>query len=138
MGQESGSSAENETCRGITMSQYCERYENKRRQNIETKDKQLLKQLTVNTLFCEFCYRPFLKDKVHEELTTPYVALLDYISAIIFVIFPIAWIPLILLFSILAAKDWISRKCKDNKDETENYKYTDFDKEYVPDQFQEK
>ena len=95
-----------------------------------------MKQLTANTLFCEFCYRPFLKERVRDELATPYMALLDYISAIIFVIFPVVWIPLIVLFLILAGIDYIRYKfMDDSNDDIKNYKYTDFDKEYFANQF---
>lgn len=119
-----------ETYRGITMTEYLERYERKRKQKIEPKDKQLLKRLTPNTLFCEYCYRPFLRDDVKKELTTSYIALLDLVSAIMFVIFPVAWIPLIILFFILAVIDYIFGSFEqDSNDENQYYKYTDFDKE---------
>ena len=39
-----------------------------------------------------------IEENIENELTTPYVALLDYVSAILFVAIPIAWIPLIILF----------------------------------------
>ena len=57
-----------DTCKGITMSQYCEIFERKRKQKIEMGDNRLLKQLTTDTLFCEYCYRPYLiKDEKHIE-----------------------------------------------------------------------
>ena len=93
--------------------------------------------LTTDTLFCEYCYRPFLKDDVKNELTTPYIALLDYTSAILFVIFPVVRIPLILLFGLLALIDYIFYKFdEDSSDDTKNYRHTDFDKEYFANQFQ--
>eukprot|EP01084_Bolivina_argentea_P247890 414684_1 len=50
------------------MSQYCERYEQKKKHNIEKEDKKLLKQLTTNVLFCPYCYMPYLKDKINKQL----------------------------------------------------------------------
>eukprot|EP01084_Bolivina_argentea_P005108 9653_1 len=124
-----------ETYNGITMSQYLERYENKQRQKIETQDKQLLKQLTANTLFCEYCYTPFEKNKVYKELTTAYAALLDYISALMFVIIPVAYIPMLLLFGCLSLVYYCLDKLDDSKDKKKSYKHTDFDKEYFANQF---
>ena len=126
-------SAGSQTFKGFTMSQYCERFETKHRQKIEIKDKQLLKQLTANTLFCEFCYRPFLKDKaVEEELTTPYVALLDYISAITFVLIPIAWLPLIVLFTIFSFIDYIRKGSKRVQSIRKTRTAKQYDSEYIP------
>ena len=118
-----------ETYRGITMNVYLERYEIGKRQQIEKKDKKLLKQLATNTLFCEYCYRPFLKGKVKDELVTPYEALIDLISALLFIVIPVAWIPLVLIFTCLAAKDFLFATFKDNDHRNENYKHADFDKE---------
>ena len=67
--------ADNETYRGITISEYCQRYEKKRKQKIEAKDKQLLKQLAPSTLFCTWCFRPFVVENVYDELTTPYLGM---------------------------------------------------------------
>ena len=126
----------------VNRSQYIERYEQKRRQRIESKDKQLLKQLTSNTRFCKYCYQPFSCDDEHirRELTTPYMALLDLMSAIIFVIIPIIWIPLILLFCILAGWDYcVGRANGDGRDdEMKNYSDKEFDKEYFAAQFKRK
>eukprot|EP01083_Nonionella_stella_P141583 436629_1 len=128
-----------ETPKGITMSKYCELYETNRKHKIELKDKQLLKRLTRNkVLFCEFCYRPILvssNKKTLSQLTTPYVALLDYTSAILFII--VAWIPLLLVFFILSVPVWLFHCCcKDDDGEAKKYDhtYTDFDNEYFPDQ----
>ena len=73
-------------------------------------------------------FRPFLKHQVDEQLTTPYVALLDILSAITFVIIPIAWLPLILLFAVLAVFDRIlSRYEAVYYSQMGEYKGTDFD-----------
>ena len=93
--------------KGVTISNYFDKYETKRRQKLQLKSRQLLKQLTKNTLFCEHCYRPFLKERCQQELTTSYIAMLDLISAIVFVVVPIIWFPLILLFFCFWAKDKI-------------------------------
>eukprot|EP01083_Nonionella_stella_P109163 318001_1 len=119
-----------QTTQGITMSTYLERYEIKLRQKVESHDKQLLKRLTANTLFCEHCFRPFLKDNVTQQLSTPFMGSLDFISAIVFVIlFPVTWFPLIIVFSVLTAKDWVMEIFDVDDEENENYIYSDFDKE---------
>ena len=113
------------------MSEYCERYEIKTRHKTDIKDKKLLKQLTSNTLFCQHCYKPFLKQNIKNELTTPYMALIDLISAVTFVIIPIAWITLILLFSILSFKDYIFAPLTKQSEQHQNYAYNDFDREIL-------
>eukprot|EP01084_Bolivina_argentea_P022070 40994_1 len=92
---------------GFEMSEYCRRYEDVRRQKIRSKDKKLLKQLSPDTLFCKYCVRPYSKanSNFKDELTTPFIGLLDIISAITFIILPIAWIPIILLFAIFAFQE---------------------------------
>ena len=65
--------------------------------------------------------------------STPHVALLDYVSAITFVLVPIAWIPLILLFGFLAICDELYRCCKKTDHEGfEKFRHTDFEQEYSP------
>ena len=124
--------ADNETYRGITISEYCQRYEKKRKQKIEAKDKQLLKQLAPSTLFCEWCFRPFVEENVYDELTTPYLAALDYISAVLFVAVPIVWIPLILLFTFAAFMEWLLSQCGGSRKRDDDvYHAGDFDKEVL-------
>ena len=114
------------------MSQYIERYEQKRRLRINSNNQQLLKQLSSNTLFCKYCFQPFPKyDHIKTVLTTPYEALLDLISAVTFVVIPIIWIPLILLFAILAVFEYFAQSVKKKNDETEYYSHSQFDKEFV-------
>mmetsp|Transcript_24909 Transcript_24909/g.39565 ORF Transcript_24909/g.39565 Transcript_24909/m.39565 type:complete len:121 (-) Transcript_24909:149-511(-) len=117
------------------MAQYFDQYEAIAKTKIELKDAQLLKRLTTDTLFCEYCYRPFSKTDIHRELTTPYIALLDYISAITFVVIPVAWLPLVVIFSVLTVKDNIAKCFRSDGDHEREYKHTDFDKEFVPNQF---
>ena len=53
------------TILGFTMAQLVDQYPS----NMDPKDIQCLKKLTTNTLFCKFCYRPFLQNKVMDETT---------------------------------------------------------------------
>ena len=96
-----------------------------------------MKQLTsTETLFCEFCNRPVPSSRKHlnKELTTPYAALLDCVSALLFVLLPIAWIPLLIILSLLAALDGI-KICFDDEHTKKRFKPKDFDREYFPNQF---
>ena len=122
--------------RAITMSQLMTEFE-KYGDKFDTNDQALLKQLTsTETLFCEFCNRPISSSRQHlnKELTTPYAALLDCISALLFVLLPIAWIPLLMVLSILAIIDAI-KFCFDDQHQNKRYKPKDFDREYFPNQF---
>ena len=98
---------------------------------VEANDRQLLKQLTTTTLFCPHCYRPFLEKVGNEDvgdLSTAYAAMMDYLSAIMFVLVPLAWIPLILLFAVMALKEWISDLFSAD-DDGRKQDHTDFDRE---------
>eukprot|EP01084_Bolivina_argentea_P247463 414012_1 len=124
------------TIAGLTMEQYFGKYEKKRRQKLKSDVKTIFKQLTTNVLFCECCYRSFSKDNIRNELTTPYIALLDIVSAITFVLIPIAWIPLILIFSIFALKDAFFGNTDNNSDDDdESFAKEDFDSEYFPERY---
>lgn len=59
----------------------------------------------------------------------PYAALLDFLSAMTFVIIPVAWFPLIILFGILAFIHWISDLFKDDQYAKAGYEGKDYDKE---------
>jgi len=123
---------------GITMREYFEKYERWRRMKVEAKDGRLLNQLTTTTLFCPHCYRPFLESVGEDEslkrrlLCTAYQSMLDYISAIMFVVIPVAWIPLIVLFAFLALKDWLLAVMNTDRDSGRQQSAADFDREYVP------
>eukprot|EP01084_Bolivina_argentea_P276442 471691_1 len=125
------------TITGLSMEQYFKRYEKHRRQKLKTSVKRVMKQLATDTLFCECCYRSFSKDNIRNELTTPYIALLDIVSAISFVIFPVAWIPLIAIFSIFALKDaFFGGDIIDfDDDDDDHYSQADFDSEYFPQRY---
>jgi len=120
--------------RGITMSRYLDRFERKRGQKIDHADKQLLKQLSTNTLFCKFCCRPFLKENAKKELTTAYTAYMDLISAFLFLF--VLWIPMTICFFVVASVTWFLKLFEgtDAGDKEEDYKATDYDKEYLPNQ----
>ena len=110
----------------------------KEKQQINPADKVLLKQLTTNALFCANCFKPFLKtpeEKVTQELVTPFIALLDLLSAICFVIIPIAWIPLIIVFALIALKDLLFDLIIGSNNDDDEYRCRDFDREYFPHQF---
>eukprot|EP01083_Nonionella_stella_P015191 42501_1 len=47
------------SCNGITLNQYAEEYELRYHFALDPQDTVLLKHLTVDTLFCKYCYRPF-------------------------------------------------------------------------------
>ena len=76
------------------------------------------------------------------DIVFPYVALIDYISAITFIF--TLWIPSLFIIAILTFLYWIKDLCcgdltgsKKHNDNfaRKNYKHTDFDEEYLPDQF---
>merc|ERR1711971_846363 len=117
----------------ITMSTYFERYERERRQKIEAYDRRLLMGLTGNILFCEHCFRPFLVTKRKKELISAFGAMMDYVSAILFVVVPVAWILLALLFLVI----WLFQKVKglfygENAAATDSEGSTDYNKQYIP------
>ena len=124
-----------QTYEGLTMSEYCEKYEQSRHQKIEAKYRELLKRLTPSVLFCKFCHRPFTEDDIEYELTTPYMALLDYISALVFVSSIVVWLALILLIGVLAIVEIVWIICRAPKKRRDTYKPSDFDKEYFSGQF---
>ena len=118
-----------ERVKGITMSKYCHRFERNSGQKIEHKDKQLLKQLSTNTLFCQYCCRPFLKENVSRELTTAYTGFLDLISVILFLI--VLWIPMTICLFAVALVTWFAGLFEGTNggDGEDEYKASDYDKE---------
>ena len=65
------------------------------------------------------------------------LAALDYVSAVLFVAVPIVWIPLIIFFTITAFFQWLLSQCSGSRRGHDSYHYTDFDKEYFANQFQQ-
>ena len=86
--------------------------------------------LTGHILFCKHCYRPFLVEEGRKELISAYSAMQDYVSAILFVVIPIAWIPLFILFVALMLKQRIMELFYGDNSKSEGQ--GDFDKQYVP------
>ena len=120
---------------GITMSTYFGIYEEHKKSSITRQDRITLTRLTSKTLFCSKCYQAFLisdPEELEKELVTPIVPLLDFVSSITFVIFPIAWIPLIIITGIGALKDriflWFDHSDRTN----ERYSNQDYDRNYFP------
>eukprot|EP01084_Bolivina_argentea_P155700 271335_1 len=116
---------------GKNMTQYMEEYE-QNGHKIGSEDKSLMKMLTTESLFCSKCFKPFEKNKIDQQLVYPFAALLDFLSAFIFVFFPVAWFPLVLIFSLFTLKDKLFKWFQD----AEEVKYTNqnFDAEYFPKQ----
>merc|ERR1712228_693807 len=86
---------------------------------INHNDRAKLTRLTSNTLFCRSCFAPIHEEKYNDELTSPFVALTDIISALLL---PIALIPLLFILPILIMYEifyrWAHDEYKKNKDET--------------------
>ena len=57
----------------------------------------------------------------------PYRAFLDLVSGLIFVLVPIAYIPLVMIYSILALGDKIMSYFENDFDERKYYGNSDFD-----------
>eukprot|EP01083_Nonionella_stella_P151333 483394_1 len=93
--------------RGISIKQYIERFETKRRTTLHQEDKILLKHLTVDTLFCDRCYQPYLEKDVKAVLLPPFRILLEFVSCIVFLL--TAWLPLVIFFSLM----WLWECCVD-------------------------
>ena len=72
------------TVRGITMKEYIQKYEHVNKTKLHIADTVLLKHLTVDTLFCRYCYQPFLEHQVDKSLLTPFRVLVEIISCIMF------------------------------------------------------
>eukprot|EP01084_Bolivina_argentea_P150325 262530_1 len=121
------------TIMGINMLNYLDRYEKTQKYKVETNDKKLLKALTKDTLFCECCFKPFLQEHYRDELASPFTALLDILSAIMFVVFPISLIPLLILFGVMALVDYAfdSLKISDNDEDDQIYEIADWNNEHI-------
>merc|ERR1719242_1755859 len=80
------------------MAEYMRKYEEKNLVKINHHDRTKLTRLTSNTLFCRSCFAPINENNYEDELTSPFVALTDIISALLL---PIALSPLLLILPIL-------------------------------------
>eukprot|EP01083_Nonionella_stella_P192948 712974_1 len=89
----------------------------------------LLKHLAVDTLFCKYCYRPFdpkNQYNLQDVLLTPFWALSEIISIYLFPF--TVWIPLILVYCVLAAAQKCTQCIKDDESEAPNV--PDYDRQY--------
>lgn len=86
-------------------------------------------RLSTNTLFCEYCSRPFLKEEVRKELTTAFTGFRDLISAILFLL--VLWLPMTVCLFAAALATKVARlfKAVARADNEEEYDASDFDKE---------
>ena len=132
LGDSSGKN-ETTTVRGITMKEYISKFEKVQKTKLHLDDTILLKHLTVDTLFCNYCYQPFLEHQVDKILLTPFRVLLDLLSCIVFLF--TAWIPLLIFFTIMSIFQYLFECCADNvksKKSNQGNKYIEFDREYYP------
>ena len=119
----------------VTMSTYVSLYEDKRNRSISRQDRDALNKLTSNILFCQHCFQSFLnrdEDELEEQLVTPIVPLLDFVSTITFVLIPIAWIPLLIIAGFAALKDSIFQWFDHSDYINEGYLNRDYDQNYFP------
>ena len=110
---------------GITLNEYAELYEKYHQFNLDQADIVLLKHLTVDSLFCRFCYRPFDPKNLNQVLLTPFWALSEIISIYAF---PwILWLPLCIIYGLLTLME-VVQDCLDQEHELEEV--DDYDRQY--------
>eukprot|EP01084_Bolivina_argentea_P087837 158604_1 len=90
---------------GITIQEYFSTYEQHRKKTLTKSDKNLLKYLAADTLFCEHCFEPFNAKNIRQDLITPFWALYDICSCFFFCI--LIWIPSLLCIGYLAIQEYI-------------------------------
>eukprot|EP01083_Nonionella_stella_P040725 110414_1 len=112
---------------GITLNQYAEIYEKYFKFNLDPADIVLLKHLTVNSLFCKYCYRPFDPKSVNHELLTPFWALSEIASIYAF---PwILWLPLCLIYGALTLIELVTN-CLNEERQIQDVDVDDYDRQY--------
>ena len=110
---------------GITLNEYAELYEKYHQFNLDQADIVLLKHLTVDSLFCKVCYRPFDPKSLDQVLLTPFWALSEIISIYSF---PwLLWLPLCIIYGTLTLMELI-QNCLNNEPELEEVE--DYDRQY--------
>jgi len=102
------------------MNQYFEIYEKQRKTKLDAMDKNLLKHLTVNTLFCQYCFRPFDKEHIEQQMITPFGAMADIVSCYCFLVI---WLFLVPIGGFAALLTVCSNSCSD--DLTSSFSSTD-------------
>lgn len=103
------------TCNGITLNQYAEEYEKYHKFALDPQDTVLLKHLTVDTLFCKHCFRPFDPKHVENSLLTPFWALSEVLSILLFPF--TVWLPLLLVYFMVMFFEWIGSCFDDDVDD---------------------
>ena len=85
------------------MTEYFDRFEEDNGTNIHHRDRALLTSLTRNTLFCKSCFLPVHEKHYQRDLTSPFVALLDFLSTLLF---PLALLPMLFILPVLMAYEY--------------------------------
>ena len=101
------------SCHGYTLNEYAKIFEEYHKYPLDLQDTLLSKQLTVNTIFCKQCYKPFDQININNNLLTPFWALTEIISIYLFII--ILWLPLIIIYTFLTIFQFIKNKIKNIK-----------------------
>lgn len=122
-----------QTVKGITMKEYIDELE-KHESNIDIEDKNLLKRLTTDTLFCEHCFQPFIPGNIDSVMVSPFRVTLEIVSYVLFIFIP--YPVLIVVFVFLAMIDgctsYMYATFGSKKTHSENeVAYDDYDREYA-------
>eukprot|EP01084_Bolivina_argentea_P175506 303912_1 len=114
------------------MSTYFDNHEKAIKRSIIRSDRIMLHKLTSQTLFCPHCYQPFLinDQMIQKQLVSPFAPLFDYISAIIFLAVPIAWIPLLIISLIGTILQYLNNWFTEGDRINEDYSNIDYDQNY--------
>ena len=118
-----GTSRETKFCHavdGIRMAEYMERYEDANLTKIHHRDRAKLTQLTSNTLFCRYCFQPIHEKHYVNQLTSPFMALTDLLSA---VVLPIGLIPLVFILPILMIYEGVVHWARDDNEQKKTEKW---------------
>eukprot|EP01083_Nonionella_stella_P172930 594919_1 len=131
------------TVRGITMKDYIYKYEHEHGVKLHLADTILLIHLTADTLFCNYCFQPYLEDQVDKSLLHPFRVLMDVISCFAFLF--TAWLPLVLFFVLMAIIEQLKqcvccqcgtarnkRRKLNRVNKYEEFSAFRFDREYFP------
>eukprot|EP01084_Bolivina_argentea_P029592 54948_1 len=89
---------DNSLLNGITFKEYATLYEKHHQFNLDEADISLLRYLTVNQLFCQYCYRPLDPKTLNDYLLTPFWALCEIISIYSFLLL---YVPLFIIYGML-------------------------------------
>ena len=118
-------------CNGITLNEYADIYEKEHKFSLDPQDTVLLKHLTVDTLFCKHCYRPFdpkNKYNLADALLTPFWALTEIMS--IYMFYLLVWPFLVVVFVVLTLAEMIGDLLDD--EDSEAPEVPDYDRQFFP------